>query len=57
MVVYDQPPTPPNQGYEPFSGGLTQVGGPVPRATARGGQIYERAVSSPVWQLEGGGVR
>jgi hypothetical protein len=56
-VVYDEPPTPPNQGYEPISGGPTQVGGLVPKATTPSGEIDNRAVSGPVWQLEGGGVQ
>jgi hypothetical protein len=53
-VVYDEPPTPPNQGYDPIAGGPTQVGGLVPKATKAGGEIDEGAVSGPVWQLEGG---
>ncbi|KAJ5389096.1 uncharacterized protein N7496_000164 [Penicillium cataractarum] len=55
-VVYDEPPTPPNQGYEPIADGPTQIGGLVPKATTPSGEIDERAVSGPVWQLEGGGV-
>jgi hypothetical protein len=57
-VVYDEPPTPPNQGYNPISGGSpTQSGGLVPEATKPSGEIDEGAVSGPVWQLEGGQVQ
>ena len=56
-VVYEEPPTAPNHGYDPISGGPTQVGGLVPKATNPAGEIDEGAVSGPVWQLEGGGTQ
>lgn len=56
-VVYDEPPTSPNQGYEPIAGGPTQSGGLVPKATTPSGEIDEDAISGPVWQLEGSKVQ